>query len=104
MFNSTVAAFHNMEAITVNPMFKNSSFVFCIESFKGNLNCICTKPQCRQLNLGVYTRSTFILNSILGGGQVNSDLIIPAEMDLQKTKTKCIHIEDSEMEGFDSHK
>jgi len=51
-----------------------------------------------------YTRSTFISNSILGGGQVNSDLIIPAEMDLQKTKTKCIHIEDSEMEGFDSHK
>ena len=53
---------------------------------------------------GFYTRSTFISNSILGGGQVNSDLIIPAEMDLQKTKTKCIHIEDSEMEGFDSHK
>ena len=63
---------------------------------------ICTKSQCRQL--GFYTRSTFISNSISGGGQVNSDLIIPAEMDLQKTKTKCIHIEDSEMEGFDSHK
>ena len=35
MFNDTVAAFDKMEAITVNPMFKNSSFKFCIESFKG---------------------------------------------------------------------
>ena len=35
MFNDTVAAFDKMEAITVNPMFKNSSFMFCIESFKG---------------------------------------------------------------------
>ena len=65
MFNSTVAAFHNMEAITVNPMFKNSSFVFCIESFKGNLNCIYTKPQCCQLYFGFYNRLTFISNFII---------------------------------------
>ena len=41
---------------------------------------------------------------ILGGGQVTKDLIIPAQMDMQNTKTDCIHIDESAMEGFDSHK
>lgn len=35
MFDSTIKAFVNVENITVNPIFRNSSFGFCIESFKG---------------------------------------------------------------------
>ena len=46
----------------------------------------------------------FILKIILGGGEVSSDLIIPPEMNLQKTKTDCIRINDSALQDFDSHK
>jgi len=35
IFNSAIEAFHNIESITVNPMFQNSSFMFCVESLNG---------------------------------------------------------------------
>ena len=108
MFNDTVAAFDKMEAITVNPMFKNSSFMFCIESFKGKfkLNVPYATMHYSSIFLAenLFFAIIFILKIILGGGEVSSDLIIPPEMNLQKTKTDCIRINDSALQDFDSHK
>ena len=100
MFNDTVAAFDKMEAITVNPMFKNSSFKFCIESFKGKFHTNCIL--CRQFIIRMSVFTIFSISKLIsGGGEVSSDLIIPPEMNLQKTKTDCIRINDSALQDFD---